>query len=198
MVEEDYGLKVKGSTTRNPQSNSILERIHQVIANMIRTYELENVYMDKQDPWSGIIAATCFAIRSTYHTTLQATPGQLVFGRDMIFNIKHEANWPAIKQHKQQLIAQNNQRENAKRIEHQYSEGDKVLLTRHAARKLECPYEGPFMVTNVHTNGTVSSMLNSEAMKLTDSSLTSSPSANRFTAFQLQPSVGRSGGSSYA
>ena len=73
----------------------------------------------------------------------------------MIFNIKHEANWHAIKQRKQQLIAQNNQRENAKRIEHQYSEGDKVLLTRHAARKLECPYEGPFMVTNVHTNGTV-------------------------------------------
>ena len=92
---------------------------------------------------------------ATYHTTLQATPRQLVFGRDMTFNIKHEANWHAIKQHKQQLIAQNNQRENAKRIEHQYSKGDKVLLTWHAARKLECPYEGPFMVTNVHTNGTV-------------------------------------------
>ena len=31
MVKEDYGLKVKGSTTHNPQSNAILERIHQVI-----------------------------------------------------------------------------------------------------------------------------------------------------------------------
>jgi hypothetical protein len=33
------------------------------------------------------------AIRSTYHTTLQATPCQLVFGRDMIYNIAFRANW---------------------------------------------------------------------------------------------------------
>jgi hypothetical protein len=33
------------------------------------------------------------AIRSTYHTTLQATPCQLVFGRDMIHNIAFRANW---------------------------------------------------------------------------------------------------------
>ena len=87
LVPFHYGLKVKGSTTRNPQSNAILERIHQGIGNMIRTYELEHTYIDKQDLWSGIIAVTCFGIRSTYHTTLRATPGQLVFGRDMIFKI---------------------------------------------------------------------------------------------------------------
>jgi hypothetical protein len=36
------------------------------------------------------------AIRSTYHTTLQATPCQLVFGRDMIHNIAFRANWDQI------------------------------------------------------------------------------------------------------
>jgi hypothetical protein len=36
------------------------------------------------------------AIRSTYHTTLQATPFQLVFGRDMIDNIAFRANWDHI------------------------------------------------------------------------------------------------------
>jgi hypothetical protein len=36
-------------------------------------------------------------IRSVYHTTLQATPCQLVFGRDMIHNIAFRTNWDWIK-----------------------------------------------------------------------------------------------------
>ena len=60
--------------------NSILEIIHQVIANLVRTYGLQNNDLDKDDPWSGILAATDFAVQSTYHTRLQATPGHLVFG----------------------------------------------------------------------------------------------------------------------
>ena len=72
---------------RNPQANAIVERIHQVIGNIIRTFELETNYMDKDNPWKGILSATAFAVRSTFHTTLQSTPGQLVFGRDMIFDM---------------------------------------------------------------------------------------------------------------
>ena len=41
--------------------------------------------MDADDPWSGILSAV--AVRSIFHTTLQATPGQLVFGRDIIYLI---------------------------------------------------------------------------------------------------------------
>ena len=37
--------------------------------------------------------------------TLRTTSGQLVFGRDMIFNIKHEAN--LVHEWKQQLIVKN-------------------------------------------------------------------------------------------
>ena len=36
----DYGVKVKPITTRNPQANAIVERVHQTIGNMIRTLEL--------------------------------------------------------------------------------------------------------------------------------------------------------------
>ena len=54
--------------------------------------------MDEDDPWKGILSATAFAVRSTYHTTLKKSPGQLVFGRDMILNIKHTENWDFIKQ----------------------------------------------------------------------------------------------------
>jgi hypothetical protein len=36
--------------------------------------------MDMDDPWTGILAATIFAVWATYHTTLQASPMQLIFG----------------------------------------------------------------------------------------------------------------------
>jgi len=78
----------------------------------------------------GILSATAFAVRSTYHTTLKNTPGQLVFGRDMIFNIKHVTNWEYIRQNKQKMIEKNNKAENAKRVAHSYKEENLVLQKR--------------------------------------------------------------------
>jgi len=120
---------------------------------MIRTFELQENYLDEDDPWAGILAATAFAVRSTYHTTLKATPGQLVFGRDLILNIKHVADWEAIKQQKQKKINYNNQRENNTRIPHTYEVGDLVLMRDKKARKLEMPHEGPYEITEVFNEG---------------------------------------------
>jgi transposase InsO family protein len=129
MIKEDYGVKAKPITVRNPQANAIVERVHQVIGNIIRTFELKNNYLDDNDPWKGILSATSlFAVRSTFHTTLQNTPGQLVFGPDMILNVKHEANREYIRARKQKIIIKNNKAKNAKRIPHTYNIGDKVLL----------------------------------------------------------------------
>ena len=161
MIKNDYGVKGKPITVRNPQANAIVERVHQVIGNMIRTFELENNYLDEDDPWKGILSATAFAVRSTFHTTLQNSPGQLVFGRDMIFNIQHTANWEYIKQRKQQIIHKNNKRENAGRIEHTYKVGDKVLLRRGTENKYEAPYAGPYTILKVNNNGTVRLMVKS-------------------------------------
>ena len=155
MIKNDYGIKGKPITVRNPQANAIVERIHQVIANMIRTFELENNYLDEDDPWKGILSATAFAVRSTFHTTLRKSPGQLVYGRDMILNIKHVANWELIRKRKQDLIDKNNMRENANRIPYIYKEGDKVLLKRGTENKYETPYLGPFDILKVNDNGTV-------------------------------------------
>ena len=65
MVREDYGIKTTPITARNPQANSILERVHETIGNMLRTFELQN--SDDPEPWSGVLAATMFAVRTTYH-----------------------------------------------------------------------------------------------------------------------------------
>jgi hypothetical protein len=103
MIKNDYGIKGKPITVRNPEVNSIVERVHQVIGNIIQTFELESNYLDEDDPWKGILSATAFAVRSTFHTSLQSTPGQHVFRGDMIFNIQHIANWEYIKQRKNAL-----------------------------------------------------------------------------------------------
>ena len=156
MCENDYGIKRKVISTRNPQANAIVERVHQTLGNLIRSFELqENPYLDQDDPWSGILAATAFAVRSTYHTTLRATPGQLVFGRDMILNMQYLADWTAIKAHKQDLIHKNNRIENSKCIPYKYRVGDQVLLENHRANKYEQPYKGPYVIQQVNTNGTV-------------------------------------------
>ena len=102
-----------------------------------------------------MLAASAFAVRSTYHTTLKKTPGQLVFGRNIIFNIQHVANWEFIRQNKQRRIDKNNKAENAKRIDHQYKEGDLVLLLRGTENKYEAPYKGPYCILQVYDNGTV-------------------------------------------
>ena len=155
MVQDDYGIKVKGITTRNPQANAIIERIHQTLGNIMRTFELQENYLDEEDPFAGVLSAAAFAIRATYHTTLQKTPGQLVFGRDMIFNINHTANWEYFRARKQKLIDKNNERENAKRIDHEYHEGDKILLRTGTENKYEQPYSGPHPILRINNNGTV-------------------------------------------
>ena len=160
MIKNDYGIKPKPITVRNPQANAIVERVHQVIGNIIRTFELENNYLDEADPWKGILSATAFAVRSTFHTTLKQSPGQLIFGRDMMLNIKHEANWEFIRQRKQSIIDKNNEAENAKRIPHTYSVGDKVLLRRGNENKYESPYSGPYSILQINDNGTVRMKVN--------------------------------------
>ena len=90
----------------------MIERVHQTIGQMIRSMEVQNLE-NIDNPFKGILSAICFAIRATVHTTLQATPSQLVFGRDHILNIKYEANWKQICKQKQKLINKNNKIENS-------------------------------------------------------------------------------------
>jgi hypothetical protein len=48
--------------------------------------------MDEKDPWGPFLASAAYAIRSTFHTTLKATPGQLVFGRGVVLPVKFIAD----------------------------------------------------------------------------------------------------------
>ena len=65
ITKTDHGIEAKCATTENPEANSILERIHQVIANLVRTYDLQNKYLDEDDSRSEILADTSFTLRLT-------------------------------------------------------------------------------------------------------------------------------------
>jgi hypothetical protein len=101
MCINDYGIKRRVILTQNLQANVIVERAHQMLGNLIRSFQLQDKpYYDLDDPWGGILVAIAFALRSTYLTTLQAMPGQLIFGRDMALNVQHLTDWTMIKAHK--------------------------------------------------------------------------------------------------
>jgi hypothetical protein len=86
-----------------------------MLGNLIRSFQLQDKpYYDPDDPWGGILMAIAFVLRSTYHMTLQAMPGKLIFGWDMVFNVQHLTDWTAIKACKQQIICKNNRIENSK------------------------------------------------------------------------------------
>jgi hypothetical protein len=87
---------------------------------------------------------------------LGATSGQLVYGRDMPFDLSFKANWKNFKEWKMARIEDSNQRENAKQISHTYRVGDLVSKDRNQLQpKLHRPCDGPHTIDKVYTNGTL-------------------------------------------
>ena len=118
---DNYGIKAKPTTSHNLQENAIIERVHKVVNDMLRSFDLENENLEEDNPFDYFLQSTAWAIRSTYHRTLQATPCQLVFGRDlMIHNIAFKENWNRIQSRKQDIINKSNKKENKKRIPYEY------------------------------------------------------------------------------
>jgi hypothetical protein len=59
---ENIGLKKKPSAAWNPQSNAILERIHQVLADCIWSFNLEERVFKEldDDPFEEYLTAAAF------------------------------------------------------------------------------------------------------------------------------------------
>jgi hypothetical protein len=100
---DNLGIKCCPTTSYNPQGSEISERIHQVMGNMIRAVELEERELYRDDPWNEFVQSCAFGIWVILHSNLQALPGQLVFGRDMIHDIRFQTNWDRIKNNKQKI-----------------------------------------------------------------------------------------------
>ena len=124
---------------------------------MLRTAELDMANTVAPSDIDAFLTDAAWAIRSTYHTVLKASPGAAIFGRDMLFDIPSLADWNKIGDHRQHLTDLNTIRENRSRRDWDYKVGDKVLLRKDGIlRKSESQYECDlWTVTSVHMNGTI-------------------------------------------
>jgi hypothetical protein len=105
----------------------------------------------------AILTDAAWAIRSTYHTVLKASPGAAIFGRDMLFDIPYLADWKKIGDYRQRQTDLNNLRENEKRIDYDYKIGDQILIRKDGIlRKAESKWHNdPWTIVTIHTNGTI-------------------------------------------
>ena len=96
-----FYIKTVLTTIKNPQANAPVERVHQVILNTLVTKDIDNKIFNHIDPWGETLASIAWVIRYSYNRTIIATPGQYVFGKDMIFNLTSVTDWRVITARKQ-------------------------------------------------------------------------------------------------
>ncbi len=77
---ESYGIKRKPTSVKNPQVNAILEHIHAIVMNMLRTAEIDMADLVKPSDINVFLSDAAWAICSTHHTVLKASPGAAIFG----------------------------------------------------------------------------------------------------------------------
>ncbi len=78
-----YGIKRTPTSVKNPQANAILERIRAVLVNMLHTSKFDMAETVKASDIDVFLSDTAWAVCSTYHSVLKASPGAAIFGRDM-------------------------------------------------------------------------------------------------------------------
>ncbi len=134
-----------------------MERVHQVLGQMLHTAELDMINSVTPDDLDVFLDNAAWAIRSTYHMVLKASPGAAIFGQDMLVDIPFVASWCKIGEQRQSLTNRGNKHNNAKHIDYDYKVGDKVLVINEGILcKAESAYgKEPWTITTVHTNGTI-------------------------------------------
>jgi len=118
--------------------------MHKVLGDMIRIQLTSKHKHD--DPIKDMTSAAAYAIRATVHGTTKHTPSQLVYAKDMILRTKMEANVEHVRTLRENAIYKNNQRENKRRIKHNYKEGDKVLILSGGLDPKLQLHQGPYKV----------------------------------------------------
>ena len=86
--------------------------MHQLFGDMVRTYNIKQYSFDNVDPLGPVLNETSWAIHSIHHTTTKVSPGQICFGRDMLFSMPFIADWDKIAENKKIIINKSKQAEN--------------------------------------------------------------------------------------
>ena len=73
-MPNDLGIKRILMSIKKPQANAPVERVNQVILNILVLEDLSNKVLAYINPWSETLPAIAWVIRDSYYCTIQATP----------------------------------------------------------------------------------------------------------------------------
>jgi hypothetical protein len=82
----------------------------------LEEYAPEIIYIKGIADIDTFIDNAAWAIHSTYHTVLKASPGAAIFGHEKLFDIPFIADWKQIGEHRQRQTDLGNERENKTRV----------------------------------------------------------------------------------
>ena len=89
-------IKDVPTTSRNLQANAICERMYQTVGNALRTLLHSSspaTVNGAKDLVDNVLATDMHAMRTNIATTLQSSPGALVYNRDMFLDVPLQADW---------------------------------------------------------------------------------------------------------
>ena len=155
-------IKDVPTTSRNPQENAICERMHQKVVNLLPVLLYTNppsTVANAADLIYQAISTEIHSMRVNVTTTLKGSPGSLVSGRDMFLAMPLISDWKMIEQHRQTLFNEILRRMNQILRIFDYIKGQRVLKKKHRPDKLGELTKGPYQITRVHTNVTISTDL---------------------------------------
>jgi hypothetical protein len=153
---EIFSIKDVYSTSKNPQSNAICERMHQIVNNMLRTLVHTNPLHNMtqaRDILDDALATAMHAMQTTIVTTLGSTLGAHAFAQDMFLNVSLIADWQAIACTCEHHINEYLRRANRKQRQFDYASVQQVLKKVHDPTKLGVRTEGPYTIARIHVNG---------------------------------------------
>ena len=159
---QHMGIANVTTTVKNPQANSVVERMHLSFGQILRSILAETKISNTEQHSSlldsyidSALASSLYAINCALHSTTKVSPGAFVYQRDMLLPISCFTNWEIIRLKKQQRAHHNNFLENLRRRPFTYTPNMEIMIQDPTGEKLSPRCKGPFKITKVHSNGTV-------------------------------------------
>jgi hypothetical protein len=124
-----FSIKDKCSTSKNPQSNAICERMHETITNVLKTLVHTNPprnMTQARDIIDDVLAPAMHAMQTPVATTLGSTSGALAFAGNTFLNVPLIADWQAIARNHEHHVSENLRHANRKQRQYDYTPGQQV------------------------------------------------------------------------
>jgi len=154
---EQCAIRSRPTSSRNPQSNAICERMHHTVGNILRTilHGEQVTATTANEIVDNALSTAIHVLRSSVSRSLALhSPGEIAFHRNMFLNVPIMADLEGLHSKRAALVQKNLEFANKRRIRYDYQHGQQVLVT-NVKDKLGNRTEGPFTILQVHTNGTV-------------------------------------------